>query len=72
MQANSIVMEEQFLTGTEVSELLNTSRAKAYRMMQANEIPVVRFGRSVRSPRRALMEYLRAQTQMPDAARTKE
>ena len=36
------------LKADQVATMLNISRAKAYRMMQNDEIPAVRFGRSVR------------------------
>ncbi len=53
------------LRGGEVANFLGVSRAKAYRMMQRREIPVVRFGKSIRSPRGALMDYVRQRTEHP-------
>jgi excisionase family DNA binding protein len=57
--------EQILLRGGEVAELLGISRAKAYRLMQHREIPVVTFGKSIRVPREALLEFLRARTQQP-------
>ncbi len=39
---------EKLLKGTEVAKYLSISRSKAYRMMSCGQIPVVKFGRSVR------------------------
>ncbi len=57
------------LKGTEVAELLGCSRAMAYRWMQAGILPVVRIpgGRSIRVPREALMEWVKSNTQRPEA-----
>jgi excisionase family DNA binding protein len=38
----------RLLTGGEVAERLNCSRAFAYRLMRQGEIPTVRLGRAVR------------------------
>ena len=39
---------EKLIKGTEVAGYLSISRSKAYRMMSCGQIPVVRFGKSVR------------------------
>ena len=57
-----------FLTGEQLAELLGVSRAKAYRLMQRGEVPVIRLGKSVRVPREALLEFLRSRTQQPAGA----
>ena len=56
--------EPLLLRGGEVAELLGCSRAMAYRMMSRGDIPVVRMpgGKSVRVPRAALLEWIRAHT----------
>jgi excisionase family DNA binding protein len=41
-------MINKLLKGTDVAEILNVSRAFAYRMMAEGRIPVVKLGRSVR------------------------
>jgi excisionase family DNA binding protein len=53
------------LRGQEVADLLGVSRAKAYRLMANREIPVVMLGKSVRSPREALLASIRERTQHP-------
>ncbi len=57
--------EPILLRGEEVAELLGVSRAKAYRLMQRREIPVVTFGKSVRCHRESLLTFLRQNTQQP-------
>ena len=56
---------DRLLRGAEVAELLGTSRAMAYRLMQRGTIPVVRIpgGKTVRVPREAFMEWIKANTQ---------
>lgn len=41
-------MVDKLLTGKDVADILNISKAFAYRMMAKGEIPVVKLGRSVR------------------------
>lgn len=41
-------MTSRLLKGSEVAEILNVSKAFAYRMMAQGRIPAVRLGRSVR------------------------
>jgi excisionase family DNA binding protein len=41
-------MPEHLLNCTELAQILNLSRKHLYRLMQRGEIPVIRFGRSVR------------------------
>ena len=53
------------LRGEEVADLLGVSRAKAYRLMQRREIPVVTFGKSVRCPRESLVGFIRQRTEHP-------
>jgi excisionase family DNA binding protein len=56
--------ERLLLRGEEVAELLNISRALAYRWMAAGILPVVRVpgGRSVRVPQRALLNWIETNT----------
>jgi len=44
----------------EVAAALRIGRSKAYAMMASGELPTVRLGRSVRVPRAALEEWIRA------------
>lgn len=55
--------ESLLLRGEEVANLLGISRAKAYRLMQRREIPVVMFGKSVRCPRESLLGFIRQRTE---------
>ncbi len=41
-------MKTRLLKGIEVAEILNISKAYAYRLMSNGQIPTIRFGRSVR------------------------
>ena len=41
-------MKKKLLKGIEVAEVLNISKAYAYRLMSEGQIPTIRFGRSVR------------------------
>ena len=52
------------LRAREVAEILGCSRAMAYRLMQRGVIPVVRIpgGKTVRSPRDSLLDWVRANT----------
>ncbi len=61
----NIETEPILLRGEEVAELLGVSRAKAYRLMQNREIPVVTFGKSVRCPRESLLGFIRSRTEQP-------
>lgn len=56
--------EPLLLRGREVAALIGCSRALAYRLMQRGVIPTVRIpgGKSVRVPREALIEWIRANT----------
>lgn len=56
--------EPLLLRGGEVAHLLGCSRALAYRLMQRGVLPTVRVpgGKSVRVPREALVEWIRANT----------
>ncbi|MGA2148498.1 MAG: helix-turn-helix domain-containing protein [Bryobacteraceae bacterium] len=60
-------MERQqklLLRGHEVAEVLNISRALAYRWMAAGILPVVRVpgGRSIRVPQQALLKWIETNT----------
>jgi excisionase family DNA binding protein len=47
-----------FLTVAEVAAAMRLSTATVYRLMQAQEIPALRFGRSYRVPEAAVAEYI--------------
>jgi excisionase family DNA binding protein len=49
------------LTAEEVAHRLSVGRATAYELMATGVLPVVRIGRSVRVPARALEKWIEAQ-----------
>jgi len=51
--------ESLLLRTEEVARLLSIGRTKVYELIGRGELPVVRIGRSVRIPRRALEEWIR-------------
>ena len=44
----------QFMTVTEVADMMRVSRMTVYRMIHAGDLPAVRFGRSYRVPQEAV------------------
>jgi len=50
--------KNSLLKGHEVAQILNISRALAYRMMQRGDIKVVKFGKSVRVAEKDLQEFI--------------
>lgn len=50
------------LTAEETAALLGLSRSKVYEMIAAGELPVVRFGRSVRVNRAKLLAQIEERT----------
>lgn len=57
--------EERFLRAAELGKMFGCSRAKAYALMASGQVPVIRFGRSIRSPRTALMAWIKNNTVRP-------
>jgi len=53
-------VEERLLKAIEVAEILNISRAMAYRLMQTRQIPTVRIGTSRRVRLVDLQNYIKA------------
>lgn len=47
-----------FLTIAEVADAMRLSKATVYRLVQAQEIPAVRFGRSYRVTEAAVADYI--------------
>jgi excisionase family DNA binding protein len=62
------VTEPLLLTGNDIARLLRIGRSKAFAMMAKGELPVVRFGRSVRVPRHALYGWIESRTSGDDPA----
>ena len=56
-----VKMEQLLLKAREIAEALGVGRSKTYELMQTGALPTVRIGRSVRVPRIALEESVRAQ-----------
>jgi len=50
----------RFLTVAEVAELMRVSPMTVYRLVQAGELPAVRFGRSYRIPESAVVDLIQA------------
>lgn len=50
----------QFLTVSEVAEVMRVSKMTVYRLVHAGELPAVRVGKSFRVPQDALTNYLAA------------
>jgi excisionase family DNA binding protein len=50
------------LRGAEVARVLSVSRSRAYQMMSDGTLPVLRMGRAVRVPKRALTKWVEANT----------
>jgi excisionase family DNA binding protein len=51
-------MEERLMKPAEVADILQVSRAMAYKLLQQGEIPTVRIGKSVRVRRADLDRYI--------------
>jgi excisionase family DNA binding protein len=56
---SAVGQESLLLRAEEVARLLSIGRTKVYELIGRGELPVVRIGRSVRIPRRALEEWIR-------------
>ena len=50
--------EAQFMTVTEVADMMRVSRMTVYRMIHSGELPAVRFGRSYRVPLEAVQDIV--------------
>ncbi len=46
------------LTVKELSEVLRIGRSSAYELCRQNEFPVIRIGKSIRIPSKALFEWI--------------
>ncbi len=50
--------ELTLLTVEEMAEVLRIGRSSAYELCRQNEFPVIRIGRSIRIPRKALLDWI--------------
>jgi excisionase family DNA binding protein len=62
-----IAVERMLLSADEVAQLLGISRAKAYQMLNAADLPAIRFGKSIRAPRADLLNWIAQHTKQPAA-----
>lgn len=60
--------DKEILTMSEVQGLLRVSKNTAYELAHRKGFPVVRFGRTIRVPRKALEEWLAKQVGDEDSA----
>lgn len=51
------------LRAVEVARLLGLSRSQTYSMMATGRLPVIRIGRAVRVPKRALADWVKTKTE---------
>lgn len=56
------VIDRSCLKAQGVAECLSISRAQAYKMMRAGELPTIPVGRSLRVPVKALDRWIEART----------
>ena len=62
MQRESVGIGRELLTAEEAAQILGIGRTKAFAMMAARELPVVRIGRLTRVPREGLASWIRDHT----------
>jgi len=60
----------ELLRAEEVALVLGIGRSKVFELLRAGELPVIRLGRSVRIPRRALDEWIERRTEHGGASRS--
>jgi len=52
------------LTVEEMAEILRIGRSSAYELCRQNEFPVIRIGRSIRIPKKALLDWIEQKSKM--------
>jgi len=57
---------QRLLKGNDVAQILNVSRSQAYKLMQQDQIPTVRIGRSVRVRYESLLQFIEQNTASQD------
>jgi excisionase family DNA binding protein len=55
-------MQEMLLDAAQVAETLKVGKKKIYKMIQANQIPALHIGGSIRVPRQALFDWIQFKT----------
>ncbi len=63
MQPAASPPDTLLLTANEFATAARIGRTLAYQLIRTRQVPVVRIGRLVRIPRKALEEWLEGQTQ---------
>ena len=58
MNSTKQIEKVQFLSARQAAELLGVTRPTIYRQVREGALPAVRFGRTVRIPKRLLVETL--------------
>lgn len=54
----------ELLRSEEAAQVFGVGRSKVFEMLRAGELPVIRMGRSVRIPRRALATWMEERTEL--------
>ncbi len=68
----SLVMQPLLLTVEQVAQVLNMSRSKVYELINADDLPVLRFGRSVRVRVSALERWLDLQEEQSTSSQLRK
>ena len=63
-----LVMQPLLLTVEQVAQVLNFSRSKVYEFINVGDLPVLRFGRSVRVRVSALEQWLNLQEEKANSS----
>ena len=50
--------ENELITVIEMAEILKISRSKAYSLIKQVDFPIIRIGKCVRIPRKAMLQWL--------------
>ena len=61
----SSTQQTNYLTVKDISAYLNVSLAKAYEFTHRKDFPVCRFGRTIRIPQDAFLEWVEMRTHIP-------
>lgn len=51
-------MDPVLMTPRELAELLKLGRNKTYELLASGELPIIRFGRAIRVPRSAVLNWI--------------
>jgi excisionase family DNA binding protein len=62
-EAATPFIEEVLLNAKQVAEVLGIGRTKAYELIAAEQLPVIRIGTAVRVPKRKLLAWIERNTQ---------